>query len=305
MHHRAMLAAGWVAVGCWCVGVASPQAAAQELRAPAQGSRQGPEVDLRPKFKKGQEIRFTLNLESAGKQVAPGAGDQTSTTTSQQIGLLLRVGEANPETGATLDLVYESFKMSLKAPTGDVTFDSSKPADKDDPTDQVLRSIVGLSLKVKVNPDGEITSVDGGEDGLAGALAGQFTGADMIKGVFGPVFNVKPGKPKAAVGESWTTEDVLQGGAASTRVKMVHTLRSLQGGNANIDINGSVTIDPSSGALKAGVKDSSITGKAVWDTERGMLSRLETDQKLTVETKSAQGSSLSSQSMKVRVVRKD
>ncbi len=263
----------------------------------------GPEVDLRPKFKKGEEIRFTLNLDSSGKQVTPGTGDQT-TTTSQQIGLLLRVKDVNPETGATLDLVYESLKLNVKASTGDVSFDSTKPADKDDVTDQVLRGIVGLTLNVKVDPDGQIKEVGGGDaGGLAGALAGQFSGPDMIKGVFGPVFSVKKGKPKASVGESWTTEDVLQGGAASTRVKMTHTLKSVQGNNANIDIKGSVIVDPSSGGLKAGVKDSSISGRAVWDIESGMLARLETDQKLTVETKTDQGSSLSTQTMTVRVVR--
>lgn len=266
-------------------------------------AEQGPEVDLRPKFKQGEEIRFTMNLDTSGRQVTPGAGDQ-STTTEQQIGLLLRVKESNPETGAILDLVYESFKMNVKAPTGDVSFDSSKPASKDDMTDELLRGIVGLTLSVKVNPDGEITSVSGGEGaGVGAGLAGQFTGADMIKGVFGPVFSIKKGKPKAAVGESWTTEDVLQGGAASTRIKMTHTLKSIQGNNANIDIKGSVVIDPSSSGMKAGVKDSSIGGRAVWDIERGMLSRLETDQKLTVETKTDQGSSLSSQTMNLRVVR--
>ncbi|MBI1191455.1 MAG: hypothetical protein GC200_12340 [Tepidisphaera sp.] len=298
---RAILATGllvWASSSGVPLGALAPQRC-DAMIAPDRG----PEVDLRPKFKKGEEIRFTLNLDSSGKQVVPGTTDQTSSSTSQQIGLLLRVRDANPETGASLDLVYESFKMNVKAPTGDVSFDSSKPADKDDPTDQVLRSIVGLTLKVKVNADGDITSVEGGGDGLAGALAGQFTGADMIKGVFGPVFSVKPGKPKAAVGESWTTEDVLQGGAASTRVKMTHTLKSVQGSNANIDIKGTVTIDPSSGAMKAAVKESSVSGRAVWDIESGMLARLETDQKLTIETKGDKGSSLSTQTMNLRVVR--
>ncbi|MFA6043688.1 MAG: DUF6263 family protein [Phycisphaerales bacterium] len=268
-------------------------------------AERGPEVDLRPKFKKGDEIRFTMNLDTAGRQVTPGAGDQ-STSTTQQIGLLLRVKDSNPETGATLDLVYESFKMNVKAATGDVSFDSTKPANKDDVSDELLRSIVGLTLNVKVNPDGEITEVSGGDGaGAAAGLASQFTGADMIKGVFGPVFSVKKGKSKAAVGESWTTEDVLQGGAAATRVKMTHTLKSVQGNNANIDIKGSVIIDPSSSGMKAGVKDSTIGGRAVWDIERGMLSRLETDQKLTVETKTDQGSSLSTQTMNLKVVRKN
>lgn len=293
MRSVAIILAG-LTMTCGLVPGAVPQSLAMV--------QQGPEVDLRPKFKKGEEIRFTMNLDTSGRDVTPGAGEQTKST-QQQIGLLLRVKDSNPETGATLDLVYESFKITVKAPTGDVSFDSSKPADKDDMTDQVLRGIVGLTLKVKVDANGEITEVSGGDGGAASALSGQFSGAEMIKGVFGPVFSVKKGTPKVSVGESWTTEDVLQGGAASTRVKMTHTLKSVQGNNANIDIKGSVVMDPSSGGMKAGVKDSSISGRAVWDIERGMLARLETDQKLTVETKTDQGSSLSSQTMNLRVVR--
>jgi hypothetical protein len=44
---------------------------------------------------------------------------------SQEIGLTLKVKDSNKETGSTLDLIYDSFKISMKGPDGeDITFDS-------------------------------------------------------------------------------------------------------------------------------------------------------------------------------------
>ena len=48
----------------------------------------GAEVDLRPRFTKGQEVRLKMALDSKGMGAAEGEGDGTST--KQEIGLLLR-----------------------------------------------------------------------------------------------------------------------------------------------------------------------------------------------------------------------
>jgi hypothetical protein len=274
---------------------------------PTSPAAKSSKVNLRPKWKKGQEVRFKLSLESSSTDSAQGSAPQTQSM-AQELGLVLRCKETDAEAGSQLELVYESMKARIRSPLMNVDFDSSKPAKADDPADTALRSVVGLTLPVRMDKDGNITSVGSGEGGesAVGALVGQFTGADVIKGLFGPIFMARKGAGEAAVGESWTTEDTIDGAAGTIRLTMTHTLDSHAGGRANISMKGKATLTAAgAGGPQAAIRDSAITGKTVWDTEAGMLSTMESRQRLTVETRATKDAAgtTTTQDMKVNVVR--
>lgn len=300
MLHR-LIAATWIATAVVTGSLAS-DALGQEKQ-PAESSRKS--VDLRPKFRKGQDIRFKMTMRSTGiAEISPFAGQEGSASNGEQeMVIRLSPKEVNPETGTTLDLVYESLKLKM----GEIEFDSKKPAAPDDPSDAMLRPIVGLTLKVVMDKDGNITSVTGGDDGdgVTAMLMQQFTGADVIKGLFGPVSTMKKTAGRAAVGESWTTNDSLGGMLGTMRLSMTHTLESANGGRATIKTKGRVVLDGSEGsALGIKIKDSVISGSTEWDTEAGMLTRMTQDNKIVVETKDENGKpSTQNHSMKVEVVR--
>lgn len=274
---------------------------AQPERGATQPERSG-KVNLRPRFEKGQELRYTMVIESSTSDSQ--AGDPQSS--SQEIGLLLRCTKADTEAGYTLDLVYESLKMKVRSPLATIEFDSTKPAKADDPADAALRTIVGLTLPVTMDKDGNISAVGSG-DGAMGALVGQFSGGDMIKGMFGPIMTGRKGTGEASVGESWTNDDIIDGPAGQMKISLTHTLDSHSGGKATIPMRGRVTLSPSSGAGATGkvaIRDSTISGKTVWDTSLGQLLSLESRQRVVVDTSHEGQTSSQTQEMNVRVTKR-
>jgi len=271
------------------------------VKSPARSG--SPKVDLRPKFTKGQEVRYSIKLDS--RDTGSESGKQSS---DQEFVILLRCTDTDPESGASLDLVYERVRMKVNNGLMNIDFDSSKPAKDEDPIDAALRSLVGLTLPVKMDPDGNITSVGGGLGELAGAMGGEFSGADVVKNIFGPITTDKKSPGKAAVGETWTTEDTMGGGMGQMRITMNHTLASHSGGKAIINTSGKVTMEPSNAgggkAPQVRISDSTITGKTTWDTELGMLRDMDSRQKFTVQTRQGGGpASTTTQEMNVQVKR--
>lgn len=293
-----------------CIAAISPAALGQsqpdgQPKPKAQASNK---INLRPKYTKGDQHRFAMTMSVKSKQ---GTGaEATDRSSTQDIGLLLRVKEVTETGGASLELVYESLKIKVTDPLMNVDFDSTKPAAKGDElselTDSFLRPIVGLTLNVTSDKDGNITGISGAEGIAGGALAGQLTGADFIKNAFGPIFSIRKGAGEAAVGESWTNEDVIDGPVGQMRLATTNTLSSHRSGMATIDMKGGITLTPgtSTGFKTPAIKDSTLTGKAVWDTERGMLSEMETRQKLSVEQEQDGAKVPITNDMTVKVVRK-
>lgn len=315
-------------VGVWGVSAhdvmaraMQPAAAAQPETKPEVASVASGKIDLRPRFTKGQEIRFRMKMESTGTQ-AGGLGDagegpgEQSMSTNQEIGLLMRVKDVNPETGAMLDLVYESLKFNMDSPMmGRVEFDSSKPATGGDAAmaEMMLRPMVGLTLSVKTDKDGNITEVKtpDGVGGVGGEMLRQFTGADVVKNMFGPIVSLRRGTGQAAVGEMWTNQDAIESPMGTMKVTTNNTLSSHSGGRATIDINGGVSLTQGAGGAsaipglvpKATIKESSIKGQAIWDTGKGMLRSVKSEQNITIEADIGGQKTVSKQVMKMDVAR--
>ncbi len=89
-------------------------------------------IDLRPKFRTGQQIRYIFDqtAKSTVKSQDPNdtSLDQDQKQT-QRIGLAMKVVQAGDE-GATIQVVYESIKVTLNTPDGVAEFDSTKPTNK-------------------------------------------------------------------------------------------------------------------------------------------------------------------------------
>ncbi|MDX2131202.1 MAG: hypothetical protein SFY69_04020 [Planctomycetota bacterium] len=270
-----------------------PERTGQPERDPAART-----VDLRPRFTKGQEVRYVMVLESKKSD----AGDDDSSS-RQEIGLLLRCTATDPEKGATLELVYESLKASLHTGLVDTEFDSSKPPNPDDIYDAALRSMVGLKVPVTIAPDGNVTSAGGGTQN---ALTAQFTGADIIRSVMGPIFSPKKGQPTVRVGETWKTESEMHGLMGRMRLEMTHSLASYAGGKAVIETSGKALLDPSEGAGAPLVRitDSTIQGRTVWNADAGLLDEHSSRQRFVIDALVNEQKISTTQDMTVNVTRR-
>jgi hypothetical protein len=158
-------------------------------------------IDLRPKFKVGQEFRLKMGNTSEstttmpglfedpdGKPLPggpntpapnskPGKEEENKSKTTQEFVLVFRPTAVSEEGEATVEVVFESIKMKIESDWMTDEFDSTKPpkpapkkpADPlsefagTPPLEQALRPLVGDVLKLTVDKNGNVTKVEGGE----------------------------------------------------------------------------------------------------------------------------------------------
>ncbi len=270
------------------------------------------DVDLRPKFRAGQQTRYVFEQTSKNQVSSLDGGAETDQKQEQnnRIGLVVKVVESG-EAGATVQVVYESIKVSIKSGDEVMEFDSQKiakkpaaapPAGRPDADADPLGAIgdldaggmlglivgpmVGTTITVKTDHNGAITSVSGGESlggglgGLGGAGAGLVPSPRPVANWLGVGVG---GKSSARVGETWTSTDAMNGTPVGAfTMKTTHTLRSASGGMANLAFQG--RIEPPSessapgdaGASAGQVKSAAYSGTYVWDTRGGALANMDT-----------------------------
>lgn len=258
------------------------------------------EIDLRPRFHVGHDIRFTLELSDkeialkpagapAPKDRKPPKGAPTDRSAEvpkenvfrQDVGIRLKPESTDGDGNTTLELSLESFKMVADGPMGKVEFDSTKPPAANDPMDALFRSITTTKMGVVIDRSGEVKGItprgDGG--GVAALISGNITGGDFVRSLVGDIFSPRAGRTSASVGETWTEESTMKSGAGNWTLVIAKNLSRYSGGNATIDMKGHVKIDPASiggGPTGANAKTETVyTGQAVWDVEGGMLERFD------------------------------
>ncbi len=176
-------------------------------------------VDLRPKWERGQVIRYRMTQNSSSAMPDIKDGKKTVTITNDQtIEFSLRVREVNRSSGeATVDMVYDAVKIKLDGGPLEVDFDSktSKPAPakkpaggggggSKDPLDALgealgnlqnldpkamlnehFQKMVGMTLTMTIDSRGVITNVSGGSEldatGLLSAMGGAGGGASGVQ----------------------------------------------------------------------------------------------------------------------------
>lgn len=251
---------------------------------------QAESVDLRPKFEKGAEATYNLDL-SADNQFNMGAasGDSQKQHVEQTVGLKLVVKEVDAEKGATVDLVYESIKFKSEGGMFAAEFDSAQPTDKDagNAFAGSFRPLIGTTLTLTIDKNGNVTDVKGGE-ALAGGVTGQMLSGYVTKGgvggLLGPIFSTRQAKGEANVGDTWTYEDIMPGSMlGEMKIVSTHTLKSVDAGLANIDMTGKIELKAADMGPKMEMKEGSYDGSYVWDTKGGMLKSMKTTQIATME----------------------
>ena len=155
-------------------------------------------------------------------------------------------------------------------------FDSTKPAKDDDVGAMLFNSVAGTTLTMKVDREGNISSVAGGE-GLT--ALGQMTGAGGGGGgeLFSSIFTPKKGGGQVAVGETWENVDVIDS-PLTGRFRMVtrHTLTSVHAREATIDLRGKLEADSEAQTGSTfTIKNSGHQGSYLWDLSAGLLRRME------------------------------
>lgn len=287
------------ACGLACVPLANVHAAQPSRTKQGDPAAATGEINLRPRFVQGKVHKFQMELGDkelptvaprgapAPKGKKPGntptpPADASPTTSAfrQQVGISMTVDSVDAEGNASLAVKLDTFKMTGDGPMGKIDFDSSKPANAQDPMDALFRSITTTTFKVIVDRDGEVKSMGSeGSSGVGALIAGQVTGGDFMKSLVGPIFSPRPSRPTARVGESWTEEAQMKASAGDWTLVTTKTVRSHSGGKATIDLKGHVKIDPSSlgGNTGANPKTETILqGQAVWNTDDGMVDSVET-----------------------------
>lgn len=246
-------------------------------------------VNLRPKFEKGQETRLKMDISNVMSMGGQGPMAGTEQKLKQEIGLVLKVKDSDPEKGATVELVYESLKFKAEAAGNVMEFDSAQPVQKDEESmlAPMMRPIIGATLTLLIDPQGNITSITGGEN-LVNQLTSEFLNASQVKSRFGTIISPKHGDGLASVGEAWTNEDTLESPMGKIITTTTHTLESAEGNSAKVSFKGTSAPDPTASA-QIKLKSSLSSGTYVWDTAAGMLQEMTFDQDVSLETPQAPG----------------
>lgn len=296
---------------------------------PEEGTR-GEKVDLRPRFEKGSEIRYSLKMNNESKGTITGLPGMPAMPTlpdidekpakdgaakpdaapsqqmEQQIDFVLRVKDTDPEKGSTVELVYE--RARIKMTTGDSTFesDSEKPAPKGREDEDILRpfvqGMVGTTITMEVDPSGNITKVSGGDNLMFPGMmqkAGLLNDPKTLGPLFGPLNTKKSGSGLAAVGDKWSNIDNMElGPFGAMKMTTEHTLRSHKNAEAEVFFNGRTEPNTESGSPAAPLKlaHTSYRGKYTWDTRLGQLKAMENELEVTMEGPGAGGGTMTNKS---------
>ncbi len=249
-------------------------------------------VDLRPKWTVGREVRYRIVAEGTNEMDVPGMGVQ-KTTDRQEIVVRLTPREVG-EGGAKVELTYETLKIRVDgSPRGPQEFDSTKP-DEPGPLGQALRPLVGLTLTLHMDRNGNITEVAGGDDvqvNPRSQWAGRLVQKGGVSSMFGRILSGNRSSGEADVGQTWKTTDRIDLAAMGTVIlEAENTLKGVSGNTATIDIKGKLELDTArSQAMQMNLTQGTYEGSVQWDLAAGQLNSMEVRQSMTIEADGPMG----------------
>lgn len=287
--------------------------------APREKQMEKGKVVLRPKFEKGQVVKYVMKQRSV--QHVPNPEDPKTpyeVKNSQDIGLKLVTRSVDAATGeATVEMVYETVKVVMDSELAKIEYDSTKPkkpAPKKDPKDpfaqiggfdldQILigqyEKMVGTSITMTVDKAGRITALSGGDAlapaglPIAGLGAGSSTpGKEVLQGLFGPIVSKSGFEGFADVGDKWKNDDGLSTGPlGNLSIVTEYELKSNRGYVAEIGFRGRV--EPKSlgegGGSPFQIHEAGHSGRYSWDTRLGQLIAMNMDQNVTLSAQATGG----------------
>jgi hypothetical protein len=259
------------------------------------------EVDLRPKFEKGETVRYRLEMEadtSLSGGALPTGGDAKMQITYD---LSLTATEVEPEKGATLALVYDRVRMKIDSDMILIDFDSTKPADPNDPMSAALAQMVGTTLTMKMDANGNITSVTGG--GMLSPLTSS-AGGKSPQDAIGSIVSIKKGGGVVKVGESWTNEDTTADSIlGGFRMITTHKVKRVSGGKAYVSVDGKMTPLSEGPGSTVTVRKANYDGEYVWDAESGKLHSMQIDQSAEIAATVGESDVTQTSSSRVRITK--
>lgn len=278
----------WISAGVASLLVLVPSATGQT----ADGR-----VDLRPKFESGQSVHLHMSVTNSSTPATPdlkpakkpgprAEADPDAPQPMQsaiELGLTMKVRSVSPQHESTVDMTFDSLKVSTKTGDEKVEFDSAKPTtSQDDVVGLLMRPLVGTTVTLRVDSAGNVTSVTGGE---AFTALGQFVGGGGdAGGLFGPIFSPQHGTGLVHLGESWENADKLSSPMLGEfKMTTRHTLRSVQGKDAKLDLSGRIEPATESGDKSFQIKESRFGGHYTWDLGMGMVKQLDSTMSITLE----------------------
>ncbi len=293
---RIMQALGFGALAM-CVASASASILIERPIEPAtkQDRGSGAKIDLRPRFKVGEDVRLRLLTQEVTKTTLTGeSGLNQDSSSSREMVISLRCIKKE-EKNSIVEMKIESLKASLKGAGiegSDGTFDSTAPASKDaqNPMAEALRPLVGQAFTLVFDSDGNITSVKGNEKlggSAMGGMAGQLGSMSGVQLLLSPITTPGKSSGEAAVGQTWTTRDSIDSPFGRLNMTTDYKLASHVGNVADVPIQGKLSLDSESGemaqALGVKLKKSEYSGRMKWDTDRGMIQTMDVNQSIALE----------------------
>ncbi len=264
-------------------------------------------VSLSPTFKQGQEMTFSQKVVRTDTMRLPMGEqmisiEQDNTWTGKVVSVEADKTVLELQFQGTKVKLKESLKQGEKAPEPTTaSWDSSQKEDDKDagnPLVNAFKPFVGSRFKVTLtgNQISGVEQMDTFSIPMTkyAPFVRQTLDTDQIRYRWQPLFGIKSQEPKAAAGQEW--KEVVKMPTPQVGVITETTNRKLEkmsGDDANITFTGSIEVQPAKAdeAAPAKVKNSTITGAAVWDAKAGMPKSLDWKQAWTMEI-NAQGLSV-------------
>lgn len=224
-------------------------------------------VSLEPKLGPGTFPATFTYLAHTG--LHSGVGDMEQATEASMEATFEISGQA-PE----LAMKFTAMRVKFSGSALQGEFDSKNAADDKNPLDLVCRPLLRQELKVKVGAHGKIEGVEGLEKikaaGVTPLQFGDLFDTSAFRAMFQPVLSMRLEGGETRVGQGWYYDVGSLPGLGMKARRYQLTLRSVRGDAAEIEIGPDPEAKPAAG------RDEKTTGKATWDTGRGLLSKLET-----------------------------
>lgn len=297
-------------------------------------------ADLRPKWVIGQSRRLRLSMTSSTTTTIPGLSDplaepadkpsntpaqgddESSRSLVDQTYVLRFSPKSVGESGAVVEVTFESIRLTLDAAGMRETFDSDLPPPKpSSPSplqpagelpllERTLRPLVGDTLTLHLDADGTITRVEGGDKFsalFATASAAGSASSPAPASLFSGLLTLRKGQAFAKPGDRWTTES--QASLAPTgavRLRTETTLTSFKPPLATLTFEGGLlpgSADPAGKIFH--IDKATHRGTCEWDSAAGFLRSMSVSQTLetSLELGGIKGRAVSEQTTKADLIR--
>ena len=292
-------------------------------------------IDLRPKWTVGQDRRLRLTMTSTTTTTMPGlsdplaepggkpaqGADEAARSSADQTYVLRFSPTTVGESGAVVDVTFESIRMTLDAAGQKETFDSDlppppKPAGTNplqslgetSLLERTLRPLVGEKLTLHLDTQGTITRIEGGEKFAAlFATAGGAAPNTPPSSLFSGLLTLRQGTGSAKPGDRWTSESrVTLTPTGDVRLRTETTLASFKPPLAVLNFEGGLLPGSSDPAGKIfHIDKATHRGTCEWDTSNAFLRSMSLSQTLetSLELAGIKGRAVSEQTTKAQLIR--